>query len=75
MRIHMKVDDFNINGSRHIEALLGMEEFFEMLDGVKPRVLADYMAHRLRSVEEQEVLNEFNSVQGARHLKRKGGAR
>lgn len=57
MRIHMKVDDFNINGSRHIEALLGMEEFFEMLDGVKPRVLADYMAHRLRSVKEQEMEN------------------
>ena len=55
MKIRMKVSDWNVDPQGNMEIALNMEDFFEMLDGVKPRVLADYMAKRMKPEEHYEA--------------------
>lgn len=40
-----------------LELLAGMEDVFSMMDEMSPKVLADYMMHRMRDCFEQKALN------------------
>lgn len=62
MRLQLKVDEFSIVSAAKgkkikLELLAGMEDVFGMLDEVSPKVLADYMTHRMRDCFEQKALN------------------
>ena len=62
MKIHMKVSDFNVDNRLNMEVMINMEEFYAMLDEVKPRVLADYICKRMKEEEIQssKLVNIFN---------------
>lgn len=55
MKIRMKVADWNTDPQGNMEIMLNIEDFFEMLDGVKPRILADYIAKRMKPEEHYEA--------------------
>ena len=46
-----------------------MEDVFEMLDGIKPRVLADYLARRMKSEMNPmaKLINIFDEEEGGDH--------
>jgi len=52
MKLHIKASTFgfthNTDGSVNLEIAANMEDVFEMMDEIKPRVLADYMARRMK---------------------------
>ena len=60
MKLQLKTDGFSIigvgKGNRKVklELLVNMEDLFEMLDEASPKVLADYMMHRMRDCFEQK---------------------
>ena len=63
MKLQLKADGFSIigvgKGNRKIrlELLVGEEDLFEMLDEASPKVMADYMMHRMRGCLEQKREN------------------
>ena len=67
MKIRIKVNDWNTDPLGNMEIALNMEDFFEMLDGVKPRILADYMAKRMKPEEHYEarLVNTITGEGGA----------
>ena len=73
MKLQLKADGFSIigvgKGNRKIrlELLVGEEDLFEMLDEASPKVMADYMMHRLRGCIEQKRENR-----GAKFYERYG---
>lgn len=71
MKLQLKADGFSIlphKGKKvRLELRVGQEDLFEMLDEASPKVLADYMTHRLRGCFEQKSENR-----GARFYERYG---
>lgn len=67
MKIRMKVADWNTDPQGNMEIMLNIEDFFEMLDGVKPRILADYIAKRMKPEEHYEarLVNTITEEGGA----------
>ena len=63
MKLQLKVDEFSIigvgkgNRKAKLEILANKEDLFEMLDEISPKVLADYMMHRMRGCFEQKREN------------------
>lgn len=61
MKLQLKADGFSILPSKgkkvRLEVLVGQEDLFEMLDEASPKVMADYMMHRLRDCFEQKREN------------------
>lgn len=61
MKLQLKADGFGILPSKgkkvRLEVLVGQEDLFEMLDEASPKVMADYMMHRLRDCFEQKREN------------------
>lgn len=55
MKMHINASNFgfkrNANGSVSLDIIAKTEDVFEMLDEIKPRVLADYMARRMKPEE------------------------
>lgn len=71
MKLQLKADGFSILPSKgkkvRLELLVGQEDLFEMLDEASPKVMADYMMHRLRDCFEQKRENR-----GAKYRERYG---
>lgn len=71
MKLQLKADGFSILPSKdkkvRLEVLVGQEDLFEMLDEASPKVMADYMMHRLRGCFEQKRENR-----GAKYYERYG---
>jgi len=61
MKLQLKVDEFSIigvgkgNRKAKLEILANKEDLFEMLDEISPKVLADYMAKRMKPEEHYEA--------------------
>ena len=55
MKLHVKAIVFGFkyqnDGSVNLDITANKEDVFEMLDEIKPRVLADYMARRMKPEE------------------------
>ncbi len=70
MKLYIKASTFgirhNADGSVNIEMAANMEDVFDMIDGIKPRVLADYLARRMKPEEHHEarLVNTLASEEG-----------
>lgn len=55
MKLHVKASIFGFkhrnDGSVSLDITANTEDVFEMLDEIKPRVLADYLARRMKPEE------------------------
>lgn len=51
MRLYIKCIHHTVDENGVMELMVNMEELFRMLDGVKPRNLADYLCSRMREAE------------------------
>lgn len=55
MKLHIRASIFGFkhqnDGSVNLDITANTEDVFEMLDEIKPRVLADYMARRMKPEE------------------------
>lgn len=65
MKLHIRVKSDN-GDAVMTELTANMEDVFEMLDGIKPRVLADYLAHRMRQEVNpmDKLVNMFDDEKG-----------
>ncbi len=66
MKLHVKAIVFGFkhqNGSVNLDITANTEDVFEMLDEIKPRVLADYMARRMKPEEYigSKLINVFEA--------------
>ena len=51
MKLHIKCFHHMVDENGVMELMVNMEDLFRMLDGVKPRNIADYLCTRMREAE------------------------